>query len=150
VIGWELAARIWHQHAPGGQSALPDCAFCRGASSCPVWQFVDGFLIDALAPMRAVLDDPTRELPVVRILPLPRRRPGAELAASERYEGWFYTLSVTLEQRQIWGGRECRHCSLAVVRNGSGGWLHSDGWYACRNLDGSPRPFMAEPAEGQP
>jgi hypothetical protein len=63
---------------------------------CLGFRFADEFLADALAPQpervaadRPMPEDVTRELPCVEQPPLPRRRPGAHLAAEERYDGWF-------------------------------------------------------------
>jgi hypothetical protein len=85
VIGWELAVSLWERHTPG---PLVDCVFCRGDSVCPSLRFAHMFLSEAVARMPTA-DEATRELPVVRQPTLPQRRPGAQLAAEERYDGWF-------------------------------------------------------------
>jgi hypothetical protein len=61
-----------------------------------------------------------------------------------------YPPGVTEEQPRIDSLGECSHCSGLVVWDEVYGWLHSNGWYAFRNPNGNPRPFMAGPAEGQP
>jgi hypothetical protein len=85
LIGWELAVSLWERHIPG---PLVDCVFCRADMVCPSWRFAHMFLSEAVARMPAA-DEATHELPVAQQPSLPRRRPGAQLTAEERYDGWF-------------------------------------------------------------
>jgi len=45
----------------------------------------------------------------------------------------------------------CGHCARQIVWDEVHGWLHVDGFYACRNpTSGRPREVMAAPALVQP
>jgi hypothetical protein len=43
----------------------------------------------------------------------------------------------------------CAHCPGRVVWDEVHGWVHTDGFYACRWPSGTPREVMAEPAKAQ-
>jgi hypothetical protein len=88
VIGWELAASLWRSHLPDPLTGSAICGRCGLRMPCPCWRFADVFLAQVIEPQSAV-DDPTRKLPRVERRPLPRRQPGAQLQAEERFDGWF-------------------------------------------------------------
>jgi hypothetical protein len=96
VIGWELAAGLWHDHLPDPLSRIPICVSCHLAMPCPCWRFADVFLADALTPQsepavatRQMPEDGTRELPHVEQPLLPQRNPGTHLQTEARHGGWF-------------------------------------------------------------
>jgi hypothetical protein len=62
-----------------------------------------------------------------------------------------YAIGLAEEQPPIDSLADCGHCAGQIVWDEVYGWLHSDGWYACRNpVGGTPREIMAAPAPVQP
>jgi hypothetical protein len=45
---------------------------------------------------------------------------------------------------------DCVHCPGTVVWDEVHGWVHTTGWYACRNpATGAPREVLAQPVKGK-
>jgi hypothetical protein len=62
-----------------------------------------------------------------------------------------YAIGLAEEQPRIDSLADCGHCAGQIVSDEVHGWLHIDGWYACRSpVSGRPRELMAAPAKGQP
>jgi hypothetical protein len=154
VIGWELAASVWLGHRPDPLNGGRVCSRRGVPMPCPCWRFADAFLADAATPAaQTPINDPTRELPQVqRPLPrLPQRRPGAHLEAGREVRRMVYAVGLVDPQPRIDSTADCGHCAGPVVWDEVYGWLHLDGWYACRwPGGGAPREVMAAPAEEQP
>ena len=59
-----------------------------------------------------------------------------------------YTVGLAEVQPRIDSVADCGHCPGQIVWDEVHGWLHLDGFYACRNpVSGAPREVMATPAE---
>ena len=62
-----------------------------------------------------------------------------------------YAVGLADVQPRIDTLADCRHCSGPIVWDEAHGWLHGDGFYACRNpIDGRPREVMAAPSRVRP
>jgi hypothetical protein len=62
-----------------------------------------------------------------------------------------YAIAVVEEQPRIDSVADCGHCAGQIVWDEVHGWLHVDGWYACRDpAGGTPREVMAAPSKGRP
>ncbi|HYU09424.1 MAG TPA: hypothetical protein VEK77_08595 [Gemmatimonadales bacterium] len=153
VIGWELAAVLWRSHLPDPLTGDATCAGCGLRMPCPCWRFADVFLAQVIEPpsvVNAAVDDATRELPRVERRPLPRRQPGAQLQAEE-VRRMVYAVGLADPQPRIDSVTDCGHCGGQIVWDEVHGWLHIDGWYACRHpSSGVPREVMASPSKERP
>ncbi|WP_239340858.1 hypothetical protein [Frankia sp. CiP3] len=62
-----------------------------------------------------------------------------------------HAIGLAEEQPRIDSLADWGRCVGQIVWDEVHGWLHIDGWYACRDPgNGAPREVMAAPAEGQP
>jgi len=62
-----------------------------------------------------------------------------------------YTVRVAEQQPWIGSVADCEHCPGQIVWHEVHGWLHTDGWYACRSpASGRPREVMAAPVSARP
>jgi len=74
--------------------------------------------------------------------PISQRRRGTTMV---------YALGVADVQRRIDSLDDCGHCGGGIVWDEVHGWLHLDGWYACRTpASGRPHEVMAAPAVARP
>jgi hypothetical protein len=56
----------------------------------------------------------------------------------------IHAVGLTEAQPRIDSLAGCGHCQGALIWDEVHGWLHVDGWYACRNPDSrKPREVMA-------
>jgi hypothetical protein len=61
------------------------------------------------------------------------------------------TSGLTAPTPRVDSAASCAHCVGIVVWDEVHGWLHTDGFYACRSPDtGLPREVLAAPREEQP
>lgn len=59
-----------------------------------------------------------------------------------------YAVGLAEAQPPIDSSADCEHCGGSIVWDEVHGWLHLDGWYACRYPQrGLPREVMASPSQ---
>jgi hypothetical protein len=60
-----------------------------------------------------------------------------------------YAVGRTEDMPRIDSVADCEHCAGSVVWDEVHGWLHTNGWYACRAPSGAPREVLAAPRGGE-
>jgi hypothetical protein len=61
-----------------------------------------------------------------------------------------YAVGLADIAPRIVSASDCGHCGGGIAWDEVHGWLHVDGFYACRNpTSGRPREVMAAPAQEQ-
>jgi hypothetical protein len=61
-----------------------------------------------------------------------------------------YAVGLAEAQPRIDSLADCGHCGGPIAWDEVHGWLHLDGWYACRYpVSGLPREVMASPSQEQ-
>lgn len=62
-----------------------------------------------------------------------------------------YAVGLAEVMPRIGSEADCRHCGGRIVWDEVHGWVHTDGWHACRRpVTGLPREVIAAPGEERP